>query len=103
MTRAPGRLYAVRHGRTAGNGVRYVGQGDEPLDDVGREQARALADHLAGEPIAVVYTSPLSRARDTARPFAARCGATLRVRDELMEIDYGDYQDVLKAERWVKL
>jgi probable phosphoglycerate mutase len=103
MTRPPGRLYAVRHGRTAGNGVRYVGQGDEPLDDVGREQARALADQLAGEPIAVVYASPLSRALDTARPFAERCDAPLRVRDGLMEIDYGDYQDVLKAERSLKL
>ena len=98
-----GRLYAIRHGRTAGNGVRYVGWGDEPLDDVGREQARALADRLAGEPIAVVYTSPLRRAQDTARPFARRCGAQLRVREALKEIDYGDYQDILKSERSLKL
>ena len=40
--------------------MRYVGQGDEPLDGVGRAQARELADRLAGEPIAVVYASPLS-------------------------------------------
>jgi broad specificity phosphatase PhoE len=99
----PGRLYAIRHGRTAGNGVRYVGQGDEPLDDVGRAQARDLADRLAGAPIDVVYTSPLSRARDTARPFAERLAAEVRVRDGLMEIDYGDLQDVLKAERSLKL
>ena len=98
-----GRLYAVRHGRTAGNGVRYVGQGDEPLDDVGRAQAAALADRLGSEPIAVVYSSPLHRALDTARPFAARCGAEVRVRPGLMEIDYGAYQDVLKAERSLKL
>ena len=39
----PGRLYAVRHGRTAGNRVRYVGWGDEPLDEIGRAQARELA------------------------------------------------------------
>jgi len=100
---APGRLYAVRHGRTAGNGVRYVGQGDEPLDEVGRAQARELADRLAGEPIGVVYASPLSRALDTARPFAARVGAEIRVRPGLMEIDYGAYQDVPKAERSLKL
>lgn len=100
---APGPLYAVRHGRTAGNGVRYVGQGDEPLDDIGRAQAQELADRLAGEPIAVVYASPLSRALDTARPFADRLGAEIRVRPGLMEIDYGAYQDVLKAERKLKL
>jgi broad specificity phosphatase PhoE len=99
----PGRLYLVRHGRTAGNNVRYVGWGDEPLDEVGREQARALAEQLAGEPIDVVYSSPLSRALDTARPLAERHGAQLHVRDELKEIDYGDYQDILKAERKLKL
>ena len=75
----PGRLYLVRHGRTAGNTVRYVGWGDEPLDDVGREQARALAAQLADEPIDVVYSSPLSRALDTARPLAEAHGAPLHL------------------------
>ena len=98
-----GRLYLVRHGRTAGNRVRYVGWGDEPLDDVGRAQVRALAEQLAAEPIDVVYSSPLSRALDTARPVADSHGAPLQVRDELKEIDYGEYQDVLKAERKLRL
>jgi 2,3-bisphosphoglycerate-dependent phosphoglycerate mutase len=98
----PGRLYLVRHGRTAGNTVRYVGWGDEPLDDVGREQAHALAAQLADEPIDVVYSSPLSRALDTARPLAEAHGAPLHVREELKEIDYGAYQDVLKADRKLK-
>jgi phosphoserine phosphatase len=98
-----GRLYLVRHGRTAGNTVRYVGWGDEPLDDVGREQARALVAELAGEPIDVVFSSPLSRALDTARPLAEAHSAPLEVRDGLKEINYGAYQDVLKAERKLKL
>jgi probable phosphoglycerate mutase len=98
-----GRLYLVRHGRTAGNTVRYVGWGDEPLDDVGRAQARALAQQLAAEPVDVVYTSPLSRALDTARPLAESHRAPLLVRDGLKEIDYGEYQDVLKAERKLRL
>ena len=99
----PGRLYLVRHGRTAGNTVRYVGWGDEPLDEVGREQARTLAAQLAAEPIDVVYSSPLSRALDTARPLAEAHGAPLHVREELKEINYGAYQDILKAERKLKL
>jgi probable phosphoglycerate mutase len=98
-----GRLYLVRHGRTAGNNVRYVGWGDEPLDDVGREQARALATELAAEPIDLVYSSPLSRALDTAGPIAETHGAPLHIRAELKEIDYGDYQDILKGERKLKL
>jgi broad specificity phosphatase PhoE len=98
-----GRLYLVRHGRTAGNTVRYVGWGDEPLDAVGRAQARALAGELSDEPIDVVYSSPLRRALDTARPLAESHGAPLHLRDELKEIDYGEYQDVLKAERKLRL
>jgi 2,3-bisphosphoglycerate-dependent phosphoglycerate mutase len=101
MTR--GRLHLVRHARTAGNRVRYVGWGDEPLDDVGRAQARALAEQLADERIDVVYSSPLSRALDTARPIAAAHGAPLHVRDGLKEIHYGDYQDTPKGERKLKL
>jgi broad specificity phosphatase PhoE len=99
----PGRLYLVRHGRTAGNQVRYVGWGDDPLDATGREQVRTLAAALAPEPIDVVYASPLRRAHDTARPLAESHGAPLHLRDGLKEIDYGAYQDVLKAERKLRL
>jgi 2,3-bisphosphoglycerate-dependent phosphoglycerate mutase len=98
-----GRLYLVRHGRTAGNQVRYVGWGDDPLDETGRRQVRALAAALAAEPIDVVYASPLRRAHDTARPLAESHGAPLHLRDGLKEIDYGAYQDVLKAERKLRL
>jgi broad specificity phosphatase PhoE len=101
--RKKGRLYLVRHGRTAGNGVRYVGWADEPLDEVGRGQARALADDLADEPIDVVYSSPLRRALDTARPLAERHRAPLRVRDELKEVHYGTYQDVPKRDTKLRL
>ena len=97
------RLFVVRHGRTGGNANRYVGWEDEPLDEVGREQAQAVADRLADETIDVVYASPLSRALDTARPLAERHGAPLHVRDGLKEIHYGEYQDVLKAERKLRL
>ena len=99
----PGRLYLVRHARTAGNQVRYVGWGDDRLDETGREQARALAAALAADPIDVVYSSPLRRAHDTARLLAESHGAPLRLRDALKEIDYGAYQDVLKAERKLRL
>ena len=98
-----GRLYLVRHGRTAGNHVRYVGWGDDPLDETGREQVRALTADLAAEPIDVVYASPLRRAVDTARPLAETHAAPLHLRDGLKEIDYGAYQDVLKAERKLRL
>ena len=99
----PGRRYRVRHGRTAWNRLRYIGWRDEPLDDIGRTQARALAAQLARQPIDVVYSSPLSRAVDTARPLAQTHGVPLQLRDGLKEIDYGDYQDVLKVQRKLRL
>jgi broad specificity phosphatase PhoE len=99
----PGRLYLVRHGRTAMNRLRYIGQRDEPLNDIGRRQARALAAQLARRPIDLVYSSPLRRAIDTARPLAVTHGAPLLLRDGLKEIDYGDYQDALKVQRKLRL
>lgn len=97
------RLFVVRHGRTGGNANRYVGWEDEPLDEVGREQAQAVADRLADETIDMVYASPLSRALDTARPLAEFHGVELRVREELKEINYGGYQGVLKSDRKLRL
>jgi broad specificity phosphatase PhoE len=99
----PGRLYLVRHGRTAYNRLRYIGWRDVPLDDIGRRQARALAEQLASKRIDIVFSSPLRRAVDTARPLATRHGAPLQLRDGLKELDYGDYQDELKVKRKLRL
>ena len=98
-----GRVYLIRHGRTGGNKQRYVGWEDEPLDDVGREQAAAVAGLLRGARVDAVYSSPLSRARDTAQPLAAQRGMEVQVRAELKEIDYGRYQGMLKTDQPLKL
>ena len=98
-----GRVYLIRHGRTGGNKQRYVGWEDEPLDDVGREQAAVVAGLLRGARVDALYSSPLSRARDTARPLAVQCGLEVQVRDELKEIDYGRYQGMLKTDQPLKL
>ena len=67
----PTRLLAVRHGRTAWNTeLRIQGHRDEPLDAVGRWQAEQLAQALAGEPLAAIYSSDLRRAAATAAPLA---------------------------------
>ncbi len=90
---APRRVVLLRHGRTGDNaGGRIQGQLDTPLDDVGRAQARVVAPLLAAARPAVVLSSDLSRARDTATPLAAAAGVPLRCDPRLRELDLGRWQ-----------
>jgi 2,3-bisphosphoglycerate-dependent phosphoglycerate mutase len=58
---------------------------DPGLAARGHEQAAQLAEWLAREPIAALYTSPLRRARETATPLAQRCGLTAQIVPDLAE------------------
>jgi probable phosphoglycerate mutase len=65
------RIIAVRHGETAWNvETRIQGQLDIGLNDKGRWQAQRVAQALAEEPIARIYSSDLSRAHATAQAIA---------------------------------
>ena len=69
-------VYLARHGETEWNRIgRWQGATDIPLSDVGRAQARLLADRLRDRRIARVHASQLSRALETAQIIAARLGA----------------------------
>jgi len=65
------RLVLVRHGRPDGTWGRDP---DPGLDDVGHEQARAVADALGPIGPLPVVVSPLRRTRETAAPLVARWG-----------------------------
>lgn len=57
------RIYIVRHGETDSNRNGIIqGQLDIPLNDMGVEQARQVAEALASVPFDIAYTSDLSRA-----------------------------------------
>ena len=88
------RILAIRHGETAWNvGGRLQGHLDIPLNDTGRLQAGRLAQALAGrEAPDVIYSSDLSRARDTAQALADATGAPLRLHTGLRERCFGDFQ-----------
>lgn len=92
-------LLLVRHGETDWNAERrWQGHADVPLNDRGREQAYALAETLAGETIDAIYTSDLSRARETADILGARLGVTVVVDPDLREIDVGPLEGLTADE-----
>jgi broad specificity phosphatase PhoE len=93
------RILLARHGETDWNrDNRFQGHADPPLNDAGREQAAALADSLAGERLAAVYSSPLRRAVETAELVAARHGLEPRPVDALREVDVGSWQGLTRTE-----
>jgi broad specificity phosphatase PhoE len=67
-----------------------------PLTDAGVSHAESLGTRLAGRSFAAVFTSPMSRARETCRLTGLGEGA--EVRDELLEWDYGEYEGVTTPE-----
>ena len=91
-------LYLVRHGQTESSArLAYSGRSDIALTTEGREQARRAAEQLADAGIDAVFSSPLSRARDTAQAIAEATGAPLTVDERLTEIDYGRFEGVDRA------
>jgi broad specificity phosphatase PhoE len=97
VTRALNELWLARHGETAWSlAGRHTGRTDVPLTARGERQARALGERLQGVDFALVLASPLSRARRTAE--LAGFGDALVVDEDLVEVDYGDYEGRTTAE-----
>jgi len=71
---------------------RYQGQTDVPLDDAGRRQASALAQHLSDEPIRAIYASDLQRAHETALIVAERHNCSVQADSRLREINFGRWE-----------
>ncbi len=98
------RLILLRHGETVWNTERrYQGHLDSPLTAVGMNQARALAERLAGETFSALYSSDSGRARQTAEVIAARTRHVIVTHAGLRERNLGLFQGHLRQDvkaRW---
>lgn len=84
-------LLLTRHGETDWNAQRrWQGQSDPPLNERGREQARALAATLDG--VDAIYASDLARARETAEILNTRLGLEIRFDPRLRERSFGAWE-----------
>src|SRR5689334_1897582 len=98
MTR---RIIIWRHGRTAWNlAGRVQGQTDVPLDEVGREQARAAAARLASLAPTRIVSSDLSRARQTADELGRLAGVPVETDVRFRERSFGVREGLTMAEAW---
>lgn len=64
---------------------------DIPLSELGTEEARALADDLAAEPITRLHASPVQRAQETARAIGDALNLSTETVDALNEVDFGEW------------
>lgn len=98
------KLGFIRHGQTDWNAEgRLQGSSDIPLNGTGLQQAADAAAALGAGTWDAVVSSPLARARETARIISAGLGIELgRSYDELVERDYGRAEG-MRDEQWEPL
>lgn len=84
----PARIFLARHGEATYETDLVTDDGGS-LSALGRRQARHLAERLRGERIVRVFTSPLSRAVQTAEIAAGVLGVDVVVREGLREYAVG--------------
>lgn len=90
-------LWLIRHGETDWNVARrFQGSADRPLNDLGQEQARALAPALQDVHFDAVYASPLTRVIETAQGAGLKHRIVLDAR--LREIGFGVFEGLTFAE-----
>ncbi len=100
VTGSPTRLLLLRHGQTEHSAQRrYSGRGDLPLTELGERQVAAAAARLSTmDGVVAVVSSPMLRARQTAKPVAGVLGVPVSVYDGLIETDFGAWEGLTFAE-----
>ena len=92
-------ILLIRHGETPWNAARRLqGHIDIPLNELGLQQAAALGQALAGEPLAAILSSDLQRARQTAQAVAELQQLPVQTDILLRERCYGAFEGLLYAD-----
>ncbi len=93
-------LVLLRHGLTDWNAQgRIQGYADEPLNDLGRRQARGAAEVLRSHQLGAIYSSDLQRARVTAEIIGAPHSMEPALDERLREINCG----VWEGKTWMEV
>lgn len=87
------KLYIVRHGHTDANRPwTFLGRSDPPLSDIGIQQAEKLQAVFSEMSIDAIYTSPLTRAKQTAEVLESVLNCRYKVDERLIEQDFGAWE-----------
>jgi len=78
-------LYLLRHAMAASRSSWPARDQLRPLSELGRRQADALAERLAGIPLGHIISSPYARCTETVTPLSKRCGLAVEVSATLAE------------------
>jgi len=89
--------YVVRHGTTKLNEEnRYRGQKDIPLDEKGKKDTEALTKFFSDKPVGQAWTSPLLRAKETAKGILKSRKIKAIPAKQLLPLDAGKYTGMKK-------
>ncbi len=106
-------VYLVRHGQTAWNKEEiFRGRSDVPLNETGLREASLAAEYFRGMEVQAIYSSPLSRAWQTAQKIAGVVGQKVIPLQGINDMSFGTWEgqplrDVQKSDgeryrQWVE-
>jgi broad specificity phosphatase PhoE len=98
-------IYLARHGQTAWNKEEiFRGRTDVPLDETGLRQAELAGEYFKGMEIHAIYSSPLSRALETAQKIAQSHNIKVQPLQGILDMSFGRWEgqshlDIQKNDR----
>jgi len=89
------KVILIRHGETDWNKEQiFRGRIDVALNEVGLAQARSVQATLKDVQISAIYSSPLSRALETARVVGEGRNCEVKIEEGFIDINFGRWQGI---------